>query len=55
MLVGGMLCVMMNPAMILPIASRLMGLVNVGLVSLMAGVGGSRGLSSRAKKMIRVL
>lgn len=45
---GGMLFEMMKPAKILPIASRLMGLINRGLFSLMLSVVVLRGWSSSA-------
>lgn len=49
---GGISCRMMNPAKILPIASRLMEFVSIGLFSFMVGVSGKRWLPSRARKII---
>lgn len=53
--IGGMLLERMNPAKILPINRRLIGLINKGLVSLMLMRGGKRGCSSRVREIMRVL
>lgn len=53
--IGGILLNRMKPAKILPMSSRLMGLINSGLFSLMVVEGGKRGCPSNAKKMMRVL
>lgn len=49
MVVGGRLYEMKSPAMILPSARRLIGLISVGLFSLMVICGGKRGLVIRVK------
>lgn len=49
MVVGGMLYEMKNPAMILPSASRLIGLISNGLFSFIMIVEGKRGLDIRTK------
>lgn len=49
MVVGGMLYEMKNPARMLPSASRLIGLINKGLFSLIIIVEGKRGLDIRTK------
>lgn len=46
---------MKKPAKMLPMASRLIGLIIVGSFSFMFGEKLNRGLLSNAKKMIRVL
>lgn len=53
--IGGILLDRMKPAKILPTSSRLIGLINSGLFSLMVVEGGKRGCPSSAKKMMRVL
>lgn len=53
--VGGMLLEMINPAKRLPISRRLMGLVRVGLFSLIVIRVGNRGCPRSAKKIVRVL
>lgn len=53
--IGGMLLERIKPARMLPINRRLMGLISIGLVSLMFMRGEKRGCSSRVKKMMRVL
>ena len=49
MVVGGILYEMKKPAMILPNASRLIGLISNGLSSFMIIVEGKRGLVIRTK------
>ncbi len=53
--IGGMLLNRIKPAKMLPIRSRLIGLISSGLFSLMVMEGGKRGCPSSAKKMMRVL
>ena len=52
---GGILLERMNQAKMLPISRRLIGLISMGLVSLMLMRGEKRGCSNRVKKMMRVL
>lgn len=52
---GGMLLEMRKPAKILPISSRVIGLINKGLFSLIKIKEGNRGFPSSAKKIMRVL
>lgn len=52
---GVMLEVIRRPAIILPQASRLMGLITVGLFSLMGGRGLKRGKPIETKKITRRL
>lgn len=49
MVVGGRLYEMMNPAIILPSARRLIGLISSGLFSLIVICEGNRGLDIRTK------
>ena len=53
--IGGILLDRMKPAKILPMSSRLMGLISSGLFSLIIVEGGKRGCPSSVKKMMRVL
>lgn len=52
---GVMLLEIKNPAKMLPISKRVIGLINRGLFSLIRIRDGNRGFPSNAKKMIRVL
>lgn len=47
--VGGILCEMKKPARMLPSASRLIGLITIGLFSLIIIEEGKRGLDIRTK------
>lgn len=49
MVVGGILYEMRNPAMMLPNARHLIGLINIGLFSLIVIWGGKRGLVIKMK------
>lgn len=53
--VGLILLVSRNPAKILPIRSRLIELISIGLFSLIRIRVGKRGWPSKTKKMMRVL
>ena len=53
--IGRKLCVMMNPAMMLPQASRLMGLITSGLFSLIGERGRNRGVPIITKYTSRKL
>lgn len=53
--VGGMFVVRVNPAKMLPMAKRIIGLVRFGLFSLIGDRGRNRGWFSNAKKIIRIL
>lgn len=46
--IGGMLIVTKNPAKMLPIANRIIGLIKFGLFSLIGEIEEKRGLPSRA-------
>lgn len=52
---GLMLLEIKNPAKILPIIRRVIGLISRGLFSLIRIKEGNRGFPSNAKKIIRVL
>lgn len=52
---SGMLLEMINPAKMLPISKRVIGLISKGLFSLIKTREGNRGFPSRAKKIIRIL
>lgn len=53
--VGGILLERINPAKILPISNRVIGLINKGLFSLITTRDGNRGFPTNAKKIMRVL
>lgn len=52
---GGILLEIMNPAKMLPISNRVIGLISKGLFSLIRTRERNRGFPSRAKKIMRVL
>lgn len=53
--IGGVEIKKRKPAIRLPRANRKIGLINLGLFSLMGEIGGNRGFDISTKKIIRVL